>query len=176
MELVTDLKVKAEMPKSPRSARAIFCLGFVCAGVMATVFNAAIAGESSTRTSVQVSQVPRTDKNSLDEKTPNAKIANEESLPLVIITHVDAMPPFTAKATELLNKYRDSTLKESGNKRVDILQQVGRPNHFTIVEEWRDQNAFKDHESAAGSRKFRAELQDALGAPFDERPHHILGN
>jgi quinol monooxygenase YgiN len=57
---------------------------------------------------------------------------------------------------------------------VEILQQVGRPNHFTIVEEWKDNNAYDTHVSAQHTRDFRTSLQSMLGAPFDERPHQSL--
>jgi quinol monooxygenase YgiN len=99
----------------------------------------------------------------------------EASLPLVIVVHVDAMPPFTTQALEQLKSYREDTLKERGAVRVDILQQVGRPNHFSIVEQWANQKAFDDHVSAPHTLKFRSNLQSMLGAPFDERPHHFIG-
>ena len=98
----------------------------------------------------------------------------QENVPIVIVTHVDAMPPFTDKAVRLLREYRQDTLKDNGNKRIEVLQQVGRPNHFSIVEEWENQNSFNDHESAPHTRKFRAHMQEALGAPFDERPHNFI--
>jgi quinol monooxygenase YgiN len=97
-----------------------------------------------------------------------------ENSPIIIVTHVDAMPPFTVKATKLLCNYHENTLKDHGNKRIDILQQVGRPNHFTIVEEWENQKAFNEHEGAPHTRQFRSDMQEALGAPFDERPHHFI--
>jgi quinol monooxygenase YgiN len=100
--------------------------------------------------------------------------STQENVPIVIVTHVDAMPPFTDKAVRLLREYRQDTLKDSGNKRIEILQQVGRPNHFSIVEEWANQKSFNEHESALHTRKFRSHMQEALGAPFDERPHTFI--
>ena len=100
--------------------------------------------------------------------------SDQENPPLEVVTHVDAMPPFTEKAMNMLREYRTNTLKESGNKRIDILQQVGRPNHFSIVEEWENQKSFNEHEEAPHTRKFRSNMQEALGAPFDERPHHFI--
>jgi quinol monooxygenase YgiN len=93
---------------------------------------------------------------------------------LVFIIHVDAMPQFTAPAIELLRNYRKNSLKDNGAKRVEVLQQVGHPNHFTIVEEWDNQASYDAHVSAPGTREFRTNLQPMLGAPFDERPHHTL--
>jgi quinol monooxygenase YgiN len=94
--------------------------------------------------------------------------------PLVIVTHVDVMPPFTAPAIKLLWDYREDSLKDKGVERIEVLEQVGRPNHFTVVEEWDDQKAYDGHVSAAHTRQFRADLAPMLGAPFDERPHSVV--
>ena len=94
--------------------------------------------------------------------------------PIVIVSHVDAMPPFTESTTALLNEYRKESAQDKGAKRIEVLVQIGRPNHFTIVEEWADQKSYDAHVSAAHTRKFRTKLQDGLGAPFDERPHTFL--
>jgi quinol monooxygenase YgiN len=90
---------------------------------------------------------------------------------VVIIAHVDVVPQYTAGATELLKKYRKQSLAEPGTKKIAILQQVGRPNHFTIVEEWPDEKALNEHVSAAQTKEFRDHLQPMLGSPYDERPH-----
>jgi quinol monooxygenase YgiN len=95
--------------------------------------------------------------------------------PVVIITHVDVMPPFTASALAVLRDYREDSRRDTGAERVDVLQQIGRPNHFTLVEEWANQNAYDQHVCAAHTVRFRARLQPMLGAPFDERPHSIVG-
>ena len=97
-----------------------------------------------------------------------------ETSPLIIVTHVDVIPTFTNSATNLLLKYRLDSLKDAGAKRVQILQQVGRPNHYSVVEEWDNQHSYDVHVGAASSKEFRANLQPMLGAPFDERPHHSL--
>jgi quinol monooxygenase YgiN len=94
--------------------------------------------------------------------------------PLVIITHVDATPQFTAATMSLLWDYRVASLKDPGAMRVQVLQQVDRPNHFTIVEEWADENAYTQHVSAAHTRQFRVRLAPMLGAPYDEREHRVV--
>jgi quinol monooxygenase YgiN len=55
-----------------------------------------------------------------------------------------------------------------------VLQQIGAPNHFTLVEGWADRGAFEAHEASAAARALRAKLQPILGSPFDERLHHAL--
>jgi len=93
---------------------------------------------------------------------------------VVLVTHVDAMPPFTAAAADLLRSYKKNSLQENGVKSVIVLQQNDHLNHFTVVEEWQDQKAYDDHVSAVTTRTFRTDLQPMLGAPFDERSHHVL--
>ncbi len=58
--------------------------------------------------------------------------------------------------------------------RILVLQQDGRPNHFTLLEEWRAQADYDTHLGAAHTRHFREALQPMLGSPFDERLHTEL--
>jgi quinol monooxygenase YgiN len=96
--------------------------------------------------------------------------------PIILISHVDVMPSYTVGAVQLLKQYHSDSMKEKGATRVEILQQVGRPNHFTIVEEWATDKDYNDHVSASQTRNFRGALQSMLGAPYDERPHTSLNN
>jgi quinol monooxygenase YgiN len=102
--------------------------------------------------------------------------AAESLLSVVIVVHIDVTPPFTESAVKQLREYRADTLEEPGVKRVDVLQQVGRANHFTVVEEWATQSAYDEHVGASHTRQFRANLQSMLGAPFDERPHRLIAS
>jgi quinol monooxygenase YgiN len=55
--------------------------------------------------------------------------------------------------------------------RIEVLQQRGRPDHFAIVEQWQDQQAFEAHGMAAHTRHFREQLQSLRVSPYDERVH-----
>lgn len=59
--------------------------------------------------------------------------------------------------------------KEAGNLRFDALQQASRPNHFTLVEVWRDAKGAEAHVTAAHTRQFREGLQPLSGSLYDER-------
>jgi quinol monooxygenase YgiN len=96
------------------------------------------------------------------------------SVPLVDVIHIDVIPQFTNQAILLLRTYRRDSLSDNGSKRIDILQQVGRPNHFTVIEEWESQSAYDKHVGAAHTLRFRTDLAPMLGAPFDERPHLFI--
>jgi quinol monooxygenase YgiN len=97
--------------------------------------------------------------------------ADETSAPLVTVIHIDTMPPFTQAAAALLDRFRQDSLQDPGEKQFQVLQQIDRPNHFTLVEAWLDQKSYDAHNSAAHTRHFRDEIQPMLGSPFDERIH-----
>ena len=64
--------------------------------------------------------------------------------------------------------------KDKGSVRFELLQDLSRKNHFSIVEVWESQAAFDIHLEAAHSKQFREKLQPMLGSPFDERLHSIM--
>ena len=49
-----------------------------------------------------------------------------------------------------------------------------RPNHFTLVEIWRDQAALEGHEVAAHARVFRDLLLPMSGSLYDQRLYRAL--
>jgi len=102
-----------------------------------------------------------------------AVIATEDGKIYAVI-HVDSVPTDAANATKLLQQYAVDTRKEKGAVRIEVYVQSDRPNHFSIVEVWQDQQAFDAHEAAAHTKKFREQIQPSLGSPFDERLHKML--
>src|SRR5438132_2861100 len=59
-----------------------------------------------------------------------AGAANDRAM--FVITHVDTLGQQT-NAPELLRKLAESSRKDQGNLRFDVLQHAMRPNHFTII-------------------------------------------
>ncbi len=88
-----------------------------------------------------------------------------------VVIHVDVMPPFIKPAEALLDTLRNDSLKDKGAKSFKVLQEDSRSNHFTLVEEWADQNAYDAYISNIHTRQFRDKIQPMLGAPLDERIH-----
>lgn len=86
---------------------------------------------------------------------------------LFVITHVDVVP--NPQAPEILKRLADASRKEDGNLRFDVVQYSVRPNHSTVVEQWRDQKALDAHAAAAHTRQYRDEIQPLTGSPLDER-------
>ena len=64
--------------------------------------------------------------------------------------------------------------QEEGNVRLEVLQQNGRPDHFVLLETWKDQKALDAHGTATHTAQLRDKLQPLRVSPFDERLHKGL--
>jgi quinol monooxygenase YgiN len=53
--------------------------------------------------------------------------------------------------------------------RFEVVQQTNRPNHFTVVEIWKDGKAVETRSMAEATRRFRDKLGPMSGALYDER-------
>jgi quinol monooxygenase YgiN len=93
---------------------------------------------------------------------------------LYVVTHIDVTPNYTVDATKLLQTFAADSHKDKGMVRFELLQDVGRKNHFAIVEVWANHAAFDAHLAADHSKQFREKLQPMLGSPFDERLHNLM--
>jgi quinol monooxygenase YgiN len=93
---------------------------------------------------------------------------------IVTVIHIDARPADTRSAVALLDGFRRSSLHDPGAKGFEVLQEIGHPNHFTLVEKWLDQETYEEHNLARHTRYFRDQLQPMLASPFDERIHSEL--
>ena len=87
----------------------------------------------------------------------------------VAISHVDVIPPKKDDGIAALKALADPTRKDNGNLRFDVVQYSVRPNHFTVIEQWRDQAALDAHVAAAHTLQYRDEIQPLTGSPLDER-------
>lgn len=93
---------------------------------------------------------------------------------LYVVTHVDLTPNYLADGNKLLQKFASDSHKDKGVVRFELLDDVSRKNHFTIVSVWENQAAFDAHLEANHTKEFREKLQPMLGSPFDERLHSIM--
>jgi len=85
-----------------------------------------------------------------------------------VITHVDIGAQGTS-ASDLLRKLAETSRKEEGNLRFDVLQHTMRANHFTVIEEWRTAKTIEAHAAAAHTKEYRNNLAPISGGPLDER-------
>lgn len=93
---------------------------------------------------------------------------------IYVVTHVDLIPPKKDDGLAALKEVSVPSRAESGNLRYEILQQNSRPNHFTVVESWRNRQAFGAHEVATHTRKLRDLLLPLQGALYDERLYSAI--
>ena len=88
---------------------------------------------------------------------------------VVVVTHVDLNPTQRELSTMLVKQHAEDGRKDAGNLRFEALTQTNRPNHFTVIEAWKDRDAAKAHDMNATTRAFRDKIAPAIGALYDER-------
>lgn len=85
---------------------------------------------------------------------PQSSSAEQPAELVVSVIHVDARPADTRSAVALLDGFRCSSLYEAGAKGFEVLQEIGHPNHFTLVETWLDEKTYEAHNLARHTRQF----------------------
>jgi quinol monooxygenase YgiN len=93
---------------------------------------------------------------------------------LYVLTHVDVFPTYKDQAIELVKAQAEAARKDDGNLRYDVVQWDGHPNHFTLVEVWRDRKAFDASVAAPHNKEFRDKLTPLEGALYDERLYQAV--
>jgi quinol monooxygenase YgiN len=89
-----------------------------------------------------------------------------------VISHVDVAPD--PKIAGMLTALATASRLEDGNIRFDVLLHTMRSNHFEIIETWKSEKALENHAAAAHTKKYRDDIQPALGSPLDERVYKII--
>ena len=93
---------------------------------------------------------------------------------IIVVSHVDVPPPRKDDCITALNPLADASRKGGGNQRFEVVQQTSRPNHFTVIEAWKDRKTYDTSRSADAQRQFRDKLGPMLGALYDERLYQTL--
>jgi quinol monooxygenase YgiN len=93
---------------------------------------------------------------------------------VIVVSHVDVPPPRKDECIAALNPLADASRKGAGNQRFEVQQQSSRPNHFTVVEAWKDKKAYDGSRSGEAQRQFRDKLGPMLGALYDERLYQVV--
>ena len=93
---------------------------------------------------------------------------------IYVATHVDVIPPRKDDGVAALKRLGEDSRRGEGNLRFEVVQQVNRPNHFTVVEIWKDAKAVETHSMAAPTREFRDKLATMTGALYDERMYRAI--
>jgi quinol monooxygenase YgiN len=101
------------------------------------------------------------------QPTPNGRVT-------YVVTHVDVIPPRASDAVTLLTQMAEAGRKDTGNGRLEVLQQNNRPNHFSVVEIWPNRKVFETHATTPAVIAYRNQLQPMAGALYDQRLYKVL--
>jgi quinol monooxygenase YgiN len=93
---------------------------------------------------------------------------------LYVVTYIDVFPNFAANTNKFLQQFAADSRKDAGSVRFEVLRDVERTNHFTVVEVWQSRQAYEAHLALDHSKQFREKLQPGLGSPFDERMYYAV--
>lgn len=93
---------------------------------------------------------------------------------LYAVTYIDVFPDGAAKTAELLHQLAAEARKDAGSVRFEVLRDIQRTNHLTIVEVWQDRAAYDTHLKHDHTRQFREGIQPVLGSPFDTRLYNLF--
>jgi quinol monooxygenase YgiN len=93
---------------------------------------------------------------------------------IYVATHVDVIPPRKDDGVAALKRLGEDSRRDHDNLRFEVVQQISRPNHFTVIEIWRDAKAVETHSMAAPTREFRDKLATMTGALYDERMYRAI--
>jgi quinol monooxygenase YgiN len=91
-----------------------------------------------------------------------------------VVTYFESVPGYTGQVRNLLRDLAKASRKEPGHIRIELLQRVGQPDQFVILEAWQDKDAHAAHAAAGHTKQFRDKLGPLLRGPYDERPHTNL--
>jgi quinol monooxygenase YgiN len=94
--------------------------------------------------------------------------------PMYSVGYLDVSPISEGAVIETLKQYRDATRKEDGCVRFDVLEQIGRPGRFMLLEAWRDQQALDAHGTSAPTVQFFRRLKPTAVGAYDQRSYQPL--
>jgi quinol monooxygenase YgiN len=89
------------------------------------------------------------------------------------VAYVETAASAAPAASRALAAYRDAAMRLEGCLRVEVLEQVGRPGHWVVLESWRDQKAFDARDSGPKARLTEA-LAPIRVSGYDERPYKTV--
>src|SRR5437870_12154810 len=101
-------------------------------------------------------------------------VAQQPGPQLHVVTYIDVFPQFAAVTTAALKQLATDSLKDAGAVRFEVLRDVERTNHFTILELWRDRAAYDAHLQQPNTKLFREKIQPGLGGPLDTRLYIVV--
>jgi quinol monooxygenase YgiN len=93
---------------------------------------------------------------------------------LYAVAYIEVMPATRAAMVAALKQYRGTSREEGGYVRFELLEQIGRPGHFAVVEVWKTQQAFDAHSMTGHAKQFLDALRPIRVSDYDQRPYKAL--
>ena len=87
-----------------------------------------------------------------------------------VVSYVDVVPSSRAAGVTTIKQYRDASRKDEGYVRIDLLEQIGRPARFLVLERWSDEKSFIAHQAADNTKQFLSKLAP-IRLGFDQRTY-----
>src|SRR5690242_15889438 len=83
------------------------------------------------------------------------------------VAYLEVLPASRAASINVLKQYTETTRKDDGFLSLALLEQIGRPGHFVILEKWADQKSFDAHGMAESTKQLMARL-DPVRVAMDQ--------
>jgi quinol monooxygenase YgiN len=98
-----------------------------------------------------------------------AEAAADETV--YIVSYIDAAPASAARnqTAALLRQLAETSRRDQGNLRFEVLQRTVPANQFMILETWKDQAALDAHNNTGHTKTFRERVMPHLISPIDDR-------
>jgi quinol monooxygenase YgiN len=138
----------------------------------AAAFDAKAAARAQLAASLETLRISGWDTRPYKTLTVASGSAEANSKSVYVISHVDVAPD--PKVAGMLTTLAQTSRLENGNVRFDVLLHTMRSNHFEVIETWQSQKALDNHAAAPHTKKYRDDLQAALGSPLDERVYRAI--
>ncbi len=90
------------------------------------------------------------------------------------VTYVDMLPAAAKAIVGAFAQYREASRKENGFVSFELLELIGRPGNYVVLETWRDQQALEAHANAPHVKTYRDALQSVRVSGYDQRPYRVL--
>jgi quinol monooxygenase YgiN len=91
-----------------------------------------------------------------------------------VVSYFDADPAQIASAITKAHLYEAESRREPGVIDLRLLQEIGRPDRFVILEAWHDQAAYDAHLKAASAQAWLKALAPVAISPPDTRVHRAF--
>jgi len=95
---------------------------------------------------------------------------------VVVVTHLDIIPTFTDLARPVLDEFVEASRNDPGVVVFKMISWTPTTNHFQLIEVYENDKAFDAHVAAEHTILFRKNIQQYIGAPYDERVYQYTNH